>query len=942
MAAEQNPIRYQDLIAPDDSIEKLIGQLTQLNEAYTGMADSVKAQAAEVAASLRNVSVATSSGQAATKNATAEADRLAKAYRDLAFARSDTAKRIAAVKAAQQEENRITKLTLQLNKSAEGSYERLAAQYALNKIQLNQLSSVERERLPHVRKLEKETKAIYEQMKRLQEATGQYTLNVGNYEKAITNAIGINSRWYTNMMKLSSLFEDGLSNGLKMAGEAVAAFGRKLLALLANPIVATIAAITAAFMALSKGITTSEENTMALQRVLAPFQRVLTGVLNILQTCATYVLRFAEGFETAAFAVSRFLERIPFIGKYIKDANDAMQGNVDLAKAQQELTKKERANVTERARLERDAAKARNEAERINDPKKRVELLKKADAAERQILENELKLAREDLRIKTAKAAQSKNNAKTNDELAQSQARLYKADEAYYQKTQRLQSKIRTLSNKGAGGAGAGQTGRTAEAAEREQLTLQRKVEDERIKTIQDSFLRQRYEINVQYDRLIEDIKSKLEKEKDVLTDGEKANLDALIKIYDTQRADKLADLVEQEAKAQEDAEKKKYDALIKATDGLIKKRETAVRQGEMKIAAEYDNDMVMAELENAENKKTQMRLEAEKKRMKALLALYEKDGHTLSEVELDTLRKSIEAVDKELEQNKKKRDLYDMLGFSLTDDQKEAIDEAVGYALDNLSSYIDAWVEAADKKRQIADGEVERAKSLVDTEIEARNKGYAANVAMAQKELDMAKANQRKAIAEQQRAQRAQMALQTVSQASNLVTASSLIWSQLGFPLAIPAIAVMWGSFAAAKIKAAQVAKQGTDEEYGEGTVEMLEGGSHQSGNDIDLGRKKDGTRRRAEGGEFFAVINRRNSRRYRNVIPDVINSLNHGTFAEKYMRAYDGDASVNVLGTKPDLSALSNDVRQIREQGERRTYTDGAGNTVVEYKNLRQIIKN
>ena len=441
---------------------------------------------------------------------------------------------------------------------------------------------------------------------------------------------------------------------------------------------------------------------------------------------------------------------------------------------------------------------------------------------------------------------------------------------------------------------------------------------------------------------MIEDIKSKLETEKDVLTDGEKANLAALIDIYETQRADKLADLVEQEAKAQEDAEKKKYDALIKATDGLIKKRETAVRLGEMRIAAEYDNDMVMAELENAENKKTQMRLEAEKKRMKALLALYEKDGHTLSEVELDTLRKSIEAVDKELEQNKKKRDLYDMLGFSLTDDQKGAIDEAVGYALDNLSSYIDAWVEAADKKRQIADGEVERAKSLVDTEIEARNKGYAANVAMAQKELDMAKVNQRKAIAEQQRAQRAQMALQTVSQASNLVTASSLIWSQLGFPWAIPAIAVMWGSFAAAKIKAMQVTKQGTDEEYGEGTVEMLEGGSHQSGNDIDLGRKKDGTRRRAEGGEFFAVINRRNSRRYRNVIPDVINSLNHGTFAEKYMRAYDGDASVNVLGTTPDLSALSNDVRQIREQGERRTYTDGAGNTIVEYKNLRQIIKN
>ena len=212
MAAEQNPIRYQDLIAPDDSIETLIGQLNQLLEVYTGMATSIKQQAAGVAASLRNVSVATSSGQAATRNATTEVDRLAKAYRDLAFARSDTAKRIAELKAAQQEENRVTKLTIQLNNSEEGSYAHLSAQYALNKMQLNQLTAAERENLPHAKKLEQETKAIYEQMKHLQEATGQYTLNVGNYEKAITNAIGINSRWYTNMTQLSALFQGDMTN----------------------------------------------------------------------------------------------------------------------------------------------------------------------------------------------------------------------------------------------------------------------------------------------------------------------------------------------------------------------------------------------------------------------------------------------------------------------------------------------------------------------------------------------------------------------------------------------------------------------------------------------------------------------------------------------------------------------------------------------------------
>jgi hypothetical protein len=136
------------------------------------------------------------------------------------------------------------------------------------------------------------------------------------------------------------------------------------------------------------------------------------------------------------------------------------------------------------------------------------------------------------------------------------------------------------------------------------------------------------------------------------------------------------------------------------------------------------------------------------------------------------------------------------------------------------------------------------------------------------------------------------------------------------------------------------QAAGSGT-EEYGEGTVELLEGGSHQSGNDIDLGRKKDGTRRRAEGGEYFAVINKRNSRKYRNLIPEVINALNDGTFAEKYMGAY-GNTGVNVnVGGTPDLSILQGDVRRIREQGESNSFTDGNGNTVMQYKNLRRMIR-
>jgi opacity protein-like surface antigen len=164
-----------------------------------------------------------------------------------------------------------------------------------------------------------------------------------------------------------------------------------------------------------------------------------------------------------------------------------------------------------------------------------------------------------------------------------------------------------------------------------------------------------------------------------------------------------------------------------------------------------------------------------------------------------------------------------------------------------------------------------------------------------------------------------------------------------VGPGLAAAALVTMWASFAAAKIKAVQVSKQQT-EQYGDGTVELLQGGSHASGHDIDLGTKKDGTRRRAEGGEFFAVINKRNSRRFRDVIPDVINSFNDGTFADRYQRANAAMAGYAVQligGGKTDVSGLEKDVAAIRQQGDETRYVDGQGNTIIRYKNLTRKIK-
>jgi hypothetical protein len=80
-------------------------------------------------------------------------DRLTKAYKDLEFAQSDTAKRIADLKQIQKEQNMMNKLTAESNRAVEGSYNALSAQYRLNKMYINNLTKAERENDPAAKKL---------------------------------------------------------------------------------------------------------------------------------------------------------------------------------------------------------------------------------------------------------------------------------------------------------------------------------------------------------------------------------------------------------------------------------------------------------------------------------------------------------------------------------------------------------------------------------------------------------------------------------------------------------------------------------------------------------------------------------------------------------------------------------------------------------------------
>lgn len=1164
MADNNNPIKYSDLVKPDDSITKLIAQLDQLSDAYMNTLQNIKSEAITVKAALEGVSGATENGRKTIRGASNDTDKLTRAARDLAFAESENAKRLAELKQAQKEANELNKLTTRLNQSAEGSYNRLSAQYSINKIYLNNMTVEEREATEEGRKLVAETKAIYEEMKRLQEATGKTSLNVGNYSdaaKGLTTQIENQTKQlallrlegkqgtaeYQQLSKETAMLRDaikdatdeitrmasdtsnldavlglaaGASGGFAAFTGAMELFGaesedvqeaqKKLQAAIA--ITTGVQAIQNAVQKQSAIMLGISRLQMAALSKAQVYNRLVTmqgtkatlaatiaqKAFNLIAAANPYVL-LALALVTVVGALVLFASNTDKSAKNQQKLNEAQKVWLDYLET--EATEMNRVSNERVAQLNRELniAKARNaslsETRKIEDEilAERTKAHNKSVGFYGQELDdleaNRAKLkqlndmlvqlnnakARGDKKVyidvdldgkidkvkvdeaieavqgqidNTGRAVDIAVNLKTegadldaerkilaaqrlqeNRDAAKAETDiLRKAEDARIalikntfdqQRAQRQAANARAIADIQL--QLRVETNLTVKARKalndqivllREQLAVdmvdianqqraaelsaQRATQDAQIALMAEGAEKQREQLRVEYERQIQDINTRLETERG-LTETQVAELLNQQLLLQQQYAKSLGELNDQitidQMQVAADRTQLQLDAAREGSQEeinlriqllqqqraieLAQNRQLAedVRQSEADINAKYDAEVLKQTTElnqqralmlfdqtqaleasefdlirNSEERKTRFRLAQEKARLQKILELNKAAGVKMTDAEVKTIENTIAKIDQEIEKSKgdeRGNDIYGLFGLNLDDDQKEAISTSVSFAIEQLNGFLDAKVQAADAAVSAADKEVDASQRRLDAELEARANGYANNVAMAQKELDQAKKNQEKALKEQQKAQKAQAAIQTIQQIGNLVTASALIWSQLGFPFAIPAIAIMWGSFAAAKIKAAQLSKSanaGGSESYGDGTVELLAGGSHQSGDDVDLGTKPDGTRRRAEGGEFFAVINKRNSRRFRRLIPDVINSLNRGTFPQKYLNAYNTDG-VNVTvqqNNAPDLRDLKDDVREIKEQNRRRRYVDGNGNVIEVYKNLTRKIKN
>ena len=992
----------------------------------------------------------------ARKQQKATVDPLAQAQEKLAYAQSEENQQLKLYSTQIREANQIAQLQATIANSAEGSYNRLSAQYALNKIRLNQMSAAEREAADSGKKLEAETNAIYQQMIKLQEATGNYRLSVGHYQKT-WDGLGISISQVVRELPAAAVslntFFLSISNNipivvdeinrLRRQNELLRAEGKETVSVTKSIVKSLFSWNTALVVLLTvfsmygKEIITWIGRTFAGRDAAKSFEDALEDLNDELGKGSTgsygqqiaVLRRLSENWKDLGNNIKaqtqwindneKEFSKLGITIDSINDANNAFVDNTESVVAAYKARAKAEAalNVVSQQYQKLLAAENKAELEKVREygffdktmnyfkalwggisgpdsdlslgtrlkkqRQRNVESLQKdADALEKEVesyfnvwkfyedqadaLFKEIGLEESHKKDKRGRTPRDADDRLNNLALA--------AEKAY----QKSRTEIERDENKKRRAEAFASFNQEIADLNDKYSRIQKilKGQDEKYKKLTES----QKETAI---KALEDIENAIENKQKGLT----LSLDLLNIDVEIQKAEQLLKLLELEGEV---SKKGSYEELSNSLKRLDVERQIALlknaqlpeakRQPTSAINASFDkqkaitvgsfnmssfdeqqalDEAVFNEVKRSETEITRFKLEQEKARWQEQIRLAEAGGLDWSQAQIDAAKATVKGIDRELSElddfikNIGKKGLggtlLEKLGFD--DDQIDALKDAVNIVIEQLQSIMDAEVELAEQAVEAAEARIEAAQKAYDAEVEARNNGYANNVATAKKELEQEKKNQQEKQKMLQAAQKRQEAMNTVTQASSLVTASANLWSSfssipiVGPALALAAIATMWTSFAVAKIKAKQVTASQSDE-YGEGGLEFLEGGSHASGDDIDLGVKNKKKRRmRAEGGEALAIISKKRTRKYKKILPDVINSLNKGTFEDKYLNAFASSDGLNISlnsNGSVDLSKIEDDVRSIRKQSETKYYTLPNGTVVIQHKNVKRIIKN
>lgn len=241
-----------------------------------------------------------------------------------------------------------------------------------------------------------------------------------------------------------------------------------------------------------------------------------------------------------------------------------------------------------------------------------------------------------------------------------------------------------------------------------------------------------------------------------------------------------------------------------------------------------------------------------------------------------------------------------------------ESIKDAYRQIQDVIQSSLDQRVEIAQRDREILDQRINETQEALSQEIELYKAGYASNVTAKREELSKLQIEREKALANEEKAIKRRMTMETMLQAVNLASAAANVFTtvkDLGtLAIAVGVVTALMAAFAMAKKNAQSATKLA---EGGSGTdTGIVTGRKHSEGGEGFLSHVE------VERGEAWGVLSAPATQRYGKVFHNMVSSFNRGQMPEVVKNINNNRVSVENSGPNSRLDKVITEQRKLNDQ--------------------------
>lgn len=533
--------------------------------------------------------------RAQLSNLTAEYDALSEAERK--GARGEELKKSInevtnALKEGEEETQRYYRNVGNYENSLSSIFESLEKKLAEETKLYEELIAVQGENSEAARK----QKEVMESLVKEMDATKSAAEGInGNITTLIANGIGLNESTLKMIQGFTSL-----STVINVVKSAVIALLSQFAKLVANPIVAILTAISVVIMAVAKGIKSSEENSNRWNAVLAPLSMALDAVGKVLQIVASGILSVVEAGGKMMGWITKQLEKLPVLGKYVAEVNKENERYIAMTKEQAAIDRDTRNLQVQNAKnsLKIATLKAKADDELNVSAKERMEAIREANRLEEEASKKNYELAKRRYELMVQQNAMAENTQETNDAIAQAEVEMYNALTEYQDKRGELLGREVSLANEIK--SAEKEKADAAIAAKQKELEAVRAAEDAMLALVKDGRDKQSKEITLQYNRQIEDLRTRLKTETDLTVKARQAINDQ-IKALEQQKSMELQKLSDEELQKEIDNRTKLISLQLESVrEGSEQEYQLKMQQLDAQRAAELADKELTEQMKQA------------------------------------------------------------------------------------------------------------------------------------------------------------------------------------------------------------------------------------------------------------------------------------------------------------------------------------------------------